>query len=92
MSKSDKSDTPFQLMPELPTWEFDALKESIRQHGVIIPIPASPNKFATQIKILIATEVIDKESYRAKARPTGYRLRPEARRLIDEARLKSDMP
>lgn len=38
MSKSDKSDTPFQLMPELPTWEFDALKESIRQHGVIIPI------------------------------------------------------
>ncbi|MEQ8637974.1 DNA methyltransferase [Gimesia maris] len=38
MSKSDKSDTPFQLMPDLPTWEFDALKESIRQHGVIIPI------------------------------------------------------
>jgi len=25
-------------MPELPTWEFEALKESIRQHGVIVPI------------------------------------------------------
>ncbi|MEZ5943914.1 MAG: DNA methyltransferase [Planctomycetaceae bacterium] len=30
--------TPFQLMPELPTWEFEALKESIRQHGVIVPV------------------------------------------------------
>ncbi len=25
-------------MPELPSWEFNALKESIRQHGVIVPI------------------------------------------------------
>jgi len=33
-----KPEKPFQLMPELPSWEFDALKESIRQHGVIVPI------------------------------------------------------
>lgn len=38
MSKSNKPDTPFQLMPDLPTWEYEALKESIRQYGVIIPI------------------------------------------------------
>lgn len=38
MSKSNKSDTPFQLMPDLPSWEYEALKESILQHGVIIPI------------------------------------------------------
>lgn len=30
--------TPFQLMPDLLSWEFEALKESIRQHGVIVPI------------------------------------------------------
>jgi ParB-like chromosome segregation protein Spo0J len=28
----------FQLMPELSNWEFEALKESIRQHGVIVPV------------------------------------------------------
>ena len=33
-----QSATPFQLMPELPSWEFDALKESIRLHGVLVPI------------------------------------------------------
>ncbi|CAD74490.1 ParB N-terminal domain-containing protein [Rhodopirellula baltica] len=33
-----KPETPFQLMPELPSWEFNTLKESIRQHGVIVPI------------------------------------------------------
>ena len=38
MRNSDKSDTPFQLMPDLPSWEYEALKESILQHGVIIPI------------------------------------------------------
>ncbi|EMI41641.1 DNA methyltransferase [Rhodopirellula sp. SWK7] len=38
MSQNMKPETPFQLMPELPSWEFDALKESIRQHGVIVPI------------------------------------------------------
>ncbi len=25
-------------MPDLPAWEFEALKESIRQHSVIVPI------------------------------------------------------
>lgn len=38
MSRVTSSATPFQLMPELPTWEFEALKESIRLHGVIVPI------------------------------------------------------
>ncbi len=38
MGRNTSSATPFQLMPELPTWEFEALKESIRQHGVIVPI------------------------------------------------------
>ncbi|WP_013627338.1 hypothetical protein [Rubinisphaera brasiliensis] len=64
-------------------------RQELRERGII---PASPNKFTTQIKILIATDVIDKESYRAKARPTGYRLRSEARRLIDEEREEPDMP
>jgi len=30
--------TPFQLMPELPAWEYEALKESIRQYGVLMPV------------------------------------------------------
>ena len=30
--------TPFQLMPDLLSWEYEALKESIRQHGVIVPV------------------------------------------------------
>lgn len=38
MNQKSKINSPFQLMPDLPSWEFDALKESIRQHGVIIPI------------------------------------------------------
>lgn len=38
MGRNTSSATPFQLMPELPTWEFEALKESIRQHGVIVPV------------------------------------------------------
>lgn len=33
----------FQLMPDLPTWQFEALKESIRQHGVIVPIIRDEN-------------------------------------------------
>ena len=35
--------TPFQLMPELPTWEYEALKESIRKLGVIVPIIRDEN-------------------------------------------------
>ncbi|MFH5803188.1 DNA methyltransferase [Alienimonas sp. DA493] len=31
-------DAPFQLMPDLAAWEFDALKESIRRHGVLVPV------------------------------------------------------
>jgi len=38
MGRVTTSATPFQLMPELPTWEYEALKESIRQHGVIVPV------------------------------------------------------
>lgn len=38
MNKQSKTSPPFQLMPDLPSWEYEALKESIRQHGVIIPI------------------------------------------------------
>ena len=38
MSRITKSAPPFQLLPELPTWEFASLKESIRQHGVIVPV------------------------------------------------------
>jgi len=38
MGRVTKSATPFQLMPELPAWEYEALKESIRQHGVIVPV------------------------------------------------------
>ncbi len=34
---------PFQLLPELPTWEFNALKASILKHGVIIPIIKDEN-------------------------------------------------
>ncbi len=30
--------SPYQLLPELPAWEFDALKESIRRHGVLLPV------------------------------------------------------
>lgn len=38
MSRVTEPETPFQLMPSLPTWEYEALKESIRQHGVIVPV------------------------------------------------------
>jgi len=30
--------TPYQLLPELPSWEFESLKESIRRHGVLLPV------------------------------------------------------
>ena len=43
MGQNTTSATPFQLMPELPSWEFKALKESIRQHGVIVPIVRDEN-------------------------------------------------
>jgi len=33
----------YQLMPDLPNWEYDALKESIRQYGVIIPVVRDEN-------------------------------------------------
>ena len=33
-----QSSAPFQLMPELPTWEFDSLKESILRHGILVPV------------------------------------------------------
>ena len=29
---------PYQLLPELPTWEYEALKESIRRYGVLLPV------------------------------------------------------
>lgn len=35
--------TPFQTMPDLPEWEFNALKESIRQHGVLVPVVRDEN-------------------------------------------------
>lgn len=38
MGRVTNAATPFQLMPELPTWEYEALKESIRHHGVIVPV------------------------------------------------------
>jgi site-specific DNA-methyltransferase (adenine-specific) len=38
MGRVTASATQFQLMPELPSWEYDALKGSIRQHGVIVPV------------------------------------------------------
>lgn len=31
-------DQPYQLLPELPSWEFEALKESIRRYGVLLPV------------------------------------------------------
>ena len=37
-SQSPATPFQFQLMPELLDWEFDALKESIRQYGVLVPI------------------------------------------------------
>ena len=43
MGRNTTSATPFQIMSELPSWEFDALKESIRQHGVIVPIVRDEN-------------------------------------------------
>lgn len=55
-------------------------------------IPASPNKFDQHVRILIQTDVIDKEVYRAKTRATGYRLRNEARQLIDDDRANRGMP
>jgi site-specific DNA-methyltransferase (adenine-specific) len=30
--------TPYQLMPSLSPWEFAALKEDIRAHGVLVPV------------------------------------------------------
>jgi len=38
MNQQPKNNSPFQLMPDLPSWEYEALKESIHQYGVIIPI------------------------------------------------------
>lgn len=32
-----------QMMPELPAWEYVALRQSIRQHGVIVPIVKDEN-------------------------------------------------
>ena len=32
------ADQPYQLLPELPSWEYHALKESIRRHGVLLPV------------------------------------------------------
>lgn len=44
------------------------------------------NRFRRYNKILHSAEVIDKETYRAKTRPTGYRLTREARTIIDQNR------
>lgn len=41
--RKDLKATPFQLMSDLPSWEFNALKESIRQHGVLVPIIKDEN-------------------------------------------------
>ena len=39
MSRSQHTASPpFQFMPDLPTWEYKALKESIRLNGVIVPV------------------------------------------------------
>ena len=38
MNQQSKNNSPFQLLPDLPEWEYAALKESIRKHGVIVPI------------------------------------------------------
>ncbi|MBI1249011.1 DNA methylase [bacterium] len=43
MGRNTSSTTPFQLMPDLPSWEYEALKQSIRQHGVIVPIVKDEN-------------------------------------------------
>ena len=32
------AEQPYQLLPELPSWEYHALKESIRRHGVLLPV------------------------------------------------------
>jgi ParB-like chromosome segregation protein Spo0J len=31
-------DQPYQFLPELPAWEYAALKESIRRYGVLMPV------------------------------------------------------
>ena len=33
-----RTSQPYQVLPELPTWEYQALKESIRRHGVLLPV------------------------------------------------------
>lgn len=33
-----RADQPYQLLPELPAWEYQALKESIRRYGVLLPV------------------------------------------------------
>jgi ParB-like chromosome segregation protein Spo0J len=33
-----RADQPYQLLPELPAWEYAALKESIRRYGVLLPV------------------------------------------------------
>ena len=38
MGKHTTNNNSYQLMPDLPSWEYDALKESIRQYGVIVPV------------------------------------------------------
>ena len=43
-------------------------------------------RFSKYNKILHSAEVIDKESYRAKTRPTGYRLTMKARDIIEKDR------
>lgn len=44
------------------------------------------NRFRIYNKILHSAEVIDTDKYRAKSRPTGYRLTREARDIIDQNR------
>ena len=43
-------------------------------------------RFSKYNKILHSAEVIDTDKYRAKSRPTGYRLTREARTIIDQNR------
>jgi ParB-like chromosome segregation protein Spo0J len=33
-----RADQPYQVLPELPSWEYQALKESIRRYGVLLPV------------------------------------------------------
>ena len=33
-----RADQPYQVLPDPPSWEYQALKESIRRYGVLLPV------------------------------------------------------